>query len=81
MELEIAWDRYLWFQGINRNLYLVPGDSMYVSNDGNGSDSFEFNGGESGLINSWYLIKDSKLNALFDTVNVASPSLNLRKTI
>ena len=70
MELEIAWDRYLWFQGINRNLYLVPGDSMFISNDNTGSQAFEFTGEESGPINTWYAIKDSKLQTIFDTVNV-----------
>lgn len=70
MEIELSRDRYLWFKGIDRNLYLVPGDSMYISNDGSGSQQIVFNGGESGLINSWYAVKDSKLNALFDTVNV-----------
>ncbi len=70
IELEIKWDRYLWFNGINRNLYLVPGDSLYISNDSSGTFPLEFSGGESGLINTWYAIKDLKLSTIFDTVNV-----------
>lgn len=70
MELELDWDRYLWFQGIDRYLYLVPGDSMFLSKEKSAPSSFSFSGGESGLINTWYALKETKLNAIFDTTNV-----------
>ncbi len=70
MELDLDWAQYLFFAGTPVNLYLVPGDSMYISNDASGSHQFVFTGGESGLINTWYAVKDSKLNTLLDTVDI-----------
>jgi len=70
LELDISWHQYLWFNGINRNLFLVSGDSMFISDEVSASHPFVFTGGESGLINTWYTLKDAKLSTLLDTVNV-----------
>ena len=70
MKLNITWDRYLWFDGINSFLYLVPGDSMYITDDASASHAPEFSGGESALINTWYAVKNAKLATLLDTVNI-----------
>ena len=72
MELEITRDYYLWFSGIGKDLYIVPGDSMYISTDNSGTQPLVFSGGESGLINTWYAVKDSKLQSLLDTVDIKS---------
>ena len=70
MELDLVGDRYIWFNGVDRNLYLVAGDSMFVSNEDIGSQATIFTGGESGLINTWYAVKESKLNSMLDTVSI-----------
>lgn len=70
MELDLKWDHYLWFQGLDQNLYLVPGDSIFIDIDKSGSLPYRFIGGESGLISTWYAIKDVKLGTLLDTVDI-----------
>jgi len=69
-ELDLVRDSYIWFNGVDKFLYLVAGDSMFVSNEDIGSQATVFTGGESGLINTWYNVKDSKLYTLLDTVNI-----------
>ncbi|MDX2429990.1 MAG: hypothetical protein QNK35_03590, partial [Bacteroides sp.] len=70
MELDLGWDRYLWFNGINNFLYLVAGDSIFISTDASALNPMVFTGGQSALINTWYAVKKSKLSTLIDTVNI-----------
>ncbi len=78
MVLDLAHPCYPRFKGINTNLYLVPGDSLYITtqikssgNEDTGADSpFRFSGGESGLINTYYAGVDAELQALLDTVDI-----------
>jgi peroxiredoxin len=70
MELNLAYDHYLWFEGINQNLYLVAGDSMNISANKNDPRAYVYTGGESSLINTWYGVKDEKLASMLDTVDI-----------
>ena len=47
LELDLDWDRYLWFNGINNFLYLVAGDSIFISTDASALHPKVFTGGES----------------------------------
>lgn len=71
IELDLAYDHYLWFDGINQNLYLVPGDSMNISANKNDPPANVYTGGESSLINTWYGVKDEKLATMLDTVDIS----------
>jgi thiol-disulfide isomerase/thioredoxin len=66
MALELTHHQYPWFNGINRNLYLLPGDSLYITS----GTSLDFSGGESGLINTYYTTVDTHLGGLTDTVDI-----------
>ncbi len=66
MELELSHPKYVWFSGVNKNLYLVPGDSLYIT----AGDPYIFSGGESGLINTYYAEVDAELESLIDTVDI-----------
>lgn len=72
LELDLGWDQYLWFNGINNFLYLTAGDSIFISNDASALNPMVFTGGESGLINTWYEVKKAKLSTLLDTVDIKS---------
>ena len=65
-KLDLIHPQYLWFSGISKNLYLLPGDSLYI---GPGSAN-QFSGGESGLINTYYAGVEATLNKLIDTVDI-----------
>lgn len=66
MTLDIPRPRYPWFNGINKNLYLLPGDSLYIAS----GTTLKFSGGESGLINTYYSAMDAHLELLLDTVDI-----------
>lgn len=66
MVLDLTDMQYPWFTGINKCLYLLPGDSLYIA----AGDPYEFSGGESGLINTYYARVDANLQVILDTINI-----------
>jgi thiol-disulfide isomerase/thioredoxin len=66
LDIHIDRPQYLFVKGLNRKLFLLPNDSLYLENV---EEIYKFSGNQSALINNYYTDWKIYLYAVADTAN------------